>query len=350
FAAVATDLHTGQEVWLKEGSTTDAVRASIALPGLFSPVWNEGRLLVDGGLVNPVPVTLARAMGADIVLAVDLNADILGRHLEAAAPQRIGSTVGSAWRQHLPEALSALLPTGNQDERMPSLIDIVASSINIMQVRITRSRMAGDPADVVIAPPLATLGLLDFHKADQAIDAGLQAVQASLPALQGLAWQPESLFCRYRLLTTGSHELGRRHAHVALEHGRESTLVLVAQIERHIEHGLALRQPLDCSEQPDVLTPLHERHAQFLHEQAIQRTRVTPESLGPFMKRRIVVEMLLNMCAQTHQARTARGLQLCHALAVVPELFKQRRDQHLGPTVGHRAADHGRFGNQLPHE
>lgn len=186
FAAVATDLHTGQEVWLKEGSTTDAVRASIALPGLFSPVWNEGRLLVDGGLVNPVPVTLARAMGADIVLAVDLNADILGRHLEAAAPQRIGSTVGSAWRQHLPEALSALLPTGNQDERMPSLIDIVASSINIMQVRITRSRMAGDPADVVIAPPLATLGLLDFHKADQAIDAGLQAVQASLPALQRL--------------------------------------------------------------------------------------------------------------------------------------------------------------------
>ena len=125
-------------------------------------------------------------MGADIVLAVDLNADILGRHLEAAAPQRIGSTVGSAWRQHLPEALSALLPTGNQDERMPSLIDIVASSINIMQVRITRSRMAGDPADVVIAPPLATLGLLDFHKADQAIDAGLQAVQASLPALQRL--------------------------------------------------------------------------------------------------------------------------------------------------------------------
>lgn len=186
FAAVATDLHTGQEVWLKEGSTTDAVRASIALPGLFSPVWNEGRLLVDGGLVNPVPVTLARAMGADIVLAVDLNADILGRHLEAAAPQRIGSTVGSAWRQHLPEALSALLPTGNQDERMPSLIDIVASSINIMQVRITRSRMAGDPADVVIAPALATLGLLDFHKADQAIDAGLQAVQASLPALQRL--------------------------------------------------------------------------------------------------------------------------------------------------------------------
>ncbi len=186
FAAVATDLHTGQEVWLQEGSTTDAVRASIALPGLFSPVWNEGRLLVDGGLVNPVPVTLARAMGADIVLAVDLNADILGRHLEAAAPQRIGSTVGSAWRQHLPEALSALLPTGNQDERMPSLIDIVASSINIMQVRITRSRMAGDPADVVIAPPLATLGLLDFHKADQAIDAGLQAVQASLPALQRL--------------------------------------------------------------------------------------------------------------------------------------------------------------------
>ncbi len=188
FAAVATDLHTGQEVWLKEGSTTDAVRASIALPGLFSPVWVDGRLLVDGGLVNPVPVSLARAMGADIVLAVDLNADILGRHLDASVAQKVASSIGSAWRQHVPDALAALLPTNNHDDDtgMPSLLDIVASSINIMQVRITRSRMAGDPADAVIAPALATLGLMDFHKAALAIEAGEQAATASLPALQRL--------------------------------------------------------------------------------------------------------------------------------------------------------------------
>jgi len=81
FAAVATGLHSGSEVWLRTGSTADAVRASMALPGLFTPAQRDGRLLVDGGLVNPVPVSLARAMGADIVIAVDLNADILGRHL-----------------------------------------------------------------------------------------------------------------------------------------------------------------------------------------------------------------------------------------------------------------------------
>ena len=80
FAAVATALHSGAEVWLREGSTIDAVRASIALPALFTPVMREGRILVDGGLVNPVPVSLARAMDADVVIDVDLNSDMLGRH------------------------------------------------------------------------------------------------------------------------------------------------------------------------------------------------------------------------------------------------------------------------------
>jgi len=187
FAAVATDLHTGQEIWLKEGSTTDAVRASIALPGLFSPVWNNDRLLVDGGLVNPVPVSLARAMGADIVVAVDLNADILGRHTAPATEQRIRSTVGSAWRAHLPSALSAFWPDiEEENEKLPSLIDTLSASINIMQVRITRSRMAGDPADAVITPRLASLGLLDFHRAVQAMEEGELAARAALPVLHQL--------------------------------------------------------------------------------------------------------------------------------------------------------------------
>lgn len=86
FGAVATDLHSGAEVWLRKGSIADAVRASIALPGLFTPVQREGRLLVDGGIVNPVPASLARAMGADIVIAVDLNADIMRRHMRPLAP------------------------------------------------------------------------------------------------------------------------------------------------------------------------------------------------------------------------------------------------------------------------
>ncbi len=187
FAAVATDLHSGQEVWVRQGSTIDAVRASIALPGLFSPVWLDGRLLVDGGLVNPVPVSLARAMGADIVVAVDLNADILSRHLGSQTQQKIRSSVGSAWRTHVPLALSALLPDAEPgDEPMPSLVDVLAASINIMQVRITRSRMAGDPADAVIAPRLASLGLLDFHRASDAMEKGRLAAEAALPELQRL--------------------------------------------------------------------------------------------------------------------------------------------------------------------
>lgn len=96
FGCVATDLHSGHEVWLREGSVSEAVRASIAMPGLMAPVWQDGRLLADGGLVNPVPVSLARAMGADLVIAVELNSDV----------------VGWAWRNRTPPAETAETSNG----------------------------------------------------------------------------------------------------------------------------------------------------------------------------------------------------------------------------------------------
>lgn len=187
FASVATALHTGAEVWLRAGSTVEAVRASIALPVLFAPVLHEGRLLVDGGLVNPVPVSLARAMGADIVIAVDLSAEILGRHLrEDPAPNRPAAEVGE-WKRRLQKNLTALRPARAADEtKPPSMLDVVASSIDIMQVRISRSRMAGDPPEVIVTPRLARLGLLDFHRAKEAIEAGNRAVEAALPSLRAL--------------------------------------------------------------------------------------------------------------------------------------------------------------------
>jgi NTE family protein len=185
FGAVATALHTGAEVWLREGSTIEAVRASIALPALFAPVVHEGRVLVDGGLVNPVPVSLARAMGADVVIAVDLSSDILGRHLREE-PEAPAAEV-SAWRRKLQENLSVLIPAHPDDApRLPSMLDVVAASINIMQVRISRSRMAGEPPDVIVAPRLAHLGLLDFHRTKEAIEAGERAVEAALPSLNAL--------------------------------------------------------------------------------------------------------------------------------------------------------------------
>ena len=183
FAAVATALHAGNELWLREGSLVDAVRASIALPGLFTPVMVQDRLLVDGGLVNPVPVTLARAMGADIVIAVDLNHDILQRHLqEPDEPvQR------SPWLQSIQNTLGSWLPDSVTDavsSPLPSMLEVLATSINIMQQRITRSRMAGDPPDMVIAPRLAHLSLMDFHRAQEAIDIGRQATEFLLPVMQ----------------------------------------------------------------------------------------------------------------------------------------------------------------------
>lgn len=188
FGAVATALHTGSEVWLQSGSTLDAIRASIALPGLFSPVWHKGQLLVDGGLVNPVPVSLLRAMGADILIAVDLSSDTLGRHL-APLPEAATQpdAPGSEWLHKMRADFGFRAASSISDSpRLPSVFDVIASSLNIMQVRITRSRMAGEPPNIIITPRLAQLGLLDFHQAATAIKAGQMSVQACVPALQGL--------------------------------------------------------------------------------------------------------------------------------------------------------------------
>lgn len=190
FGCVATELATGREVWLREGSVIDAVRASIALPGLFTPTQQEDRLLVDGGLVNPIPVSLCRAMGADLVIAVDLNWDLIGRR------NRTASTDGTAVAE-LPKAgvLATVLgklrpapraPAGSGTE-MPSLLDVLGTSLNIMQVRITQSRMAGEPADVMVRPRLSDIAAMDFHRAAAAIAEGERAAQQVLPLLADLA-------------------------------------------------------------------------------------------------------------------------------------------------------------------
>ena len=191
FGTVATSLETGAEVWLRHGSVFDAVRASIALPGLFAPVLHEGSVLVDGGLVNPVPVSLARAMGADLVIAVDLGSDILGRHLHAVPQRRASNGEVGDWIRKLQDNLATLIPGHSNDEpKLPSMLEVLASSINIMQVRITRSRMAGEPPDVIVAPRLAHLGLLDFHRSKEAIEEGkcaLERVAHNLPAFNDRA-------------------------------------------------------------------------------------------------------------------------------------------------------------------
>jgi NTE family protein len=198
FGAVACDLHTGAEVWLREGSIAQAVRSSIALPGLLTPSHYAGRTLVDGGLVNPVPVSLARAMGADLVIAVDLNTDLIGRHIKSEDDdleqpdvngqrsdqpgwlEQLQAKVRSRW------SLPWTVKSDQEVPEVPSLFEVVASSINIMQVRITRSRMAGEPPDAMVSPRLAHLGLMDFHRAELAIDEGKLALERSIETIEAL--------------------------------------------------------------------------------------------------------------------------------------------------------------------
>lgn len=189
---VATALHSGRERWLRDGSVVNAIRASIALPGLMGAVRENGEWLVDGGLVNPVPVSLCHAMGADVVIAVDLNGDLIGRH---GHPQgEHGGPLGdTGWVDRLSagirEKTAGVLPGflgWNPTPPAPGMFETMATAINIMQDRITRSRLAGDPADIVIRPRLAHIGLMEFDRGREAIVEGARAVRRMGPALEDI--------------------------------------------------------------------------------------------------------------------------------------------------------------------
>lgn len=181
-AAVATDLHSGQEIWLREGKVSDAVAASIAVPGLFRPVLHQDRYLVDGSVVNPIPVSLCRAMGADIVLAVDLGSDLVGRYVRDN--ERTPNGTGGFMSRVLPRYNPRSERQAEPELAPPSLIESLMGSINIMQLRIARSRLAGEPPDVLLTPRLGHLGLLDYHRAEIAIAEGRDEVTRMLPAIR----------------------------------------------------------------------------------------------------------------------------------------------------------------------
>jgi len=192
YASIATNLNNGQEVWIKTGQIHDAIRASMALPGLFTPVDHNDTWLVDGGLVNPVPVSTCRAMGASKVIAVNLNGDILGKHLNNSHPehnQKFQKVTEQTILSHFSRKISGKASSIYSDlfdnnSSQPGVFDVLASSINIMQDRITRSRMAGDPPDIILAPKLAHIGLMEFDRAEEAIDAGKKAVLQLRPILE----------------------------------------------------------------------------------------------------------------------------------------------------------------------
>ncbi len=203
FGAVAADLNTGEEIWLKGGSMLTAVRASSGMPGLFTPVWHQDRWMIDGGVVNPVPITLCRALGADFVIAVNLNVPVTSRwtgqklsvQLEADPMPRQTEGVpapeepeGWAFADKWSELVDGLVESFRSErDPEPGMFEVMAASIHIMQDHIARSRMAGDPPNLTISPDLGHFQLMDFHRADEAIEIGRQAVAQSKDALSGLS-------------------------------------------------------------------------------------------------------------------------------------------------------------------
>ena len=196
FGAVATDLASGRETWLTSGSMIDAVRASIAIPGLLSPVLIRSRWHVDGALVNPLPVSLCRALGADVIIGVSLNGNLMARPSPIAvtptppmAPgeRELADETASSWTRWFGYGRSTdagATQQGPTADNRPGYLEVVSQTFFIVQDFVSRIRLAADPVDILIAPDVGELGWLEFHRAAEAIEAGEAAVAESLPAIR----------------------------------------------------------------------------------------------------------------------------------------------------------------------
>jgi NTE family protein len=187
FVAIATDLVTGHEVWLRQGPLVEGLRASFSLPGVFAPTMIDHRWLIDGALVNPVPVSACRAIGAQMTIAVNLNADIIGM------ATRPGSSIPTVAGFDLLDQDHAVADQARKtpfvrrffrrEPDHPSVFGVMFSSLNILQDRIARSRLAGDPPDIQLDPRIGHIGLAEFDRSAELIDAGAAAVEQLLPRI-----------------------------------------------------------------------------------------------------------------------------------------------------------------------
>jgi NTE family protein len=188
YGAVATELTSGREIWLREGKVLDAVRASCAMPGLFTPVMRNDAMLVDGGLVNPVPVSMCRALGADLVIAVDLSWGKLGAYRDrgrnksdekVVAPREVPGWIGrlrTGWLERMKSKVK-------DEVSFPSIFEVFSTALDIVEMKVARSRLAGEPADVMITPLLPDFGTMEFHRAKEAIAEGRAAVERMGPLI-----------------------------------------------------------------------------------------------------------------------------------------------------------------------
>ena len=180
FVAVATEVRTGHEIWITQGSLVTAMRASYALPGVFEPVNCNGRVLADGALVNPVPVSVCRAYEQPMVVAVNLHYDLFGRAavIKHSAGELMIQKDAARPTRHDPNATA-------QGTRL-GITGMMVEAFNIIQDRISRARLAGDPPDLSLQPKLGHVGLTEFHRADEAIRLGYEATMAHVDELRRL--------------------------------------------------------------------------------------------------------------------------------------------------------------------
>lgn len=171
YTAVATDLLTSKEVWFQEGPVDAAIRASIAIPSIISSVTINGRLLADGGLLNPVPIAPLASIEADAVFAVSLSGP--GKNYAAGHPL-VASADKKPYRERTDTQLLPKIPRG------VNTFDIINRSIETMQDLITRYRVAGYPPDLMIEVPVDSIGMLEFHRAAEQIELGRKLAIAAL--------------------------------------------------------------------------------------------------------------------------------------------------------------------------
>jgi NTE family protein len=198
FAAVATEIGTGHEIWLTKGSLVTALRASYALPGIFEPMLVGGRWLMDGALVNPVPVSTARAIGSRVVIAVNLSGEMTGRggvvhshgahHSEHEGKKSsnpvVRGALGAATSLVKRQFGFSARPTASSHARSPGISAVIIDAFNVTQDRISRSRLAGDPPDHMITPRVGRIGLFEFHRAAEIIESGAEATRRALDQIR----------------------------------------------------------------------------------------------------------------------------------------------------------------------
>jgi NTE family protein len=187
FAAVATELATGHEIWLNEGDLVGAMRASYAMPGIVTPAHVDGRILVDGGMTNPVPVSVCRALGAHVVIAVPLPASPSGGVRFKRMPNSGDAT---AWQKMLaafrePERFLAGQLFGDKPDTLTTA-SVSVAALNILLDRTARVRLASEPSDATVRPDITGIALLEFDRADDAIRIGAEAAKAALPEIEAL--------------------------------------------------------------------------------------------------------------------------------------------------------------------